>query len=171
MTKAKPKSKTTAKTKAKPKSKRPTRTRLNQTIIPPSNRLVRADITPEMRQKVFELASNDWSLRAMAQELGTNKVSLKDWFGDEIEAGYKEVMAKALSHLWRHIESGNWDSLRFWLCRKGNTISDGEWSEKKDEEFIKEVEQAVKNVLVPTLSLGEWKSEVSKQKSKSQKTG
>lgn len=125
-----------------------------------SNRiaLTSNDVTDKMRKKVVELIAQDWSIRAVASELNTDQDSIKAYFADEIEAGYKELSARAMSKIWYHIEAKeSLDALKFWLGRKGSKINNFDWSEQKAPEFVEELKEVVRNVLTPNLNFEEWK--------------
>lgn len=125
-----------------------------------SNRiaLTSNDVTPRMRKKVKELIAQDWSIRAVASELNTDQDSIKAYFADDIEAGYKELSARAMSKIWYHIETkDSLDALKFWLGRKGSKINNFDWSEQKAPEFVEELKEVVRNVLTPNLNFEEWK--------------
>lgn len=116
------------------------------------------NVTPKMRKKVRELIAQDWSIRAVASELGTDQDSIKAYFADDIEAGYKELSARAMSKIWYHIETkDSLDALKFWLGRKGSKINNFDWSEQKAPEVVEELKEVVRNVLTPNLNFEEWK--------------
>lgn len=127
-------------------------------VISNRQKLEEQDVTPAMRKKVKELFAKDWSIRAVASELNTDQDSIKACFADEMEAGYKELSARAMSKIWYHIEQKeSLDALKFWLGRKGSKINNFDWSEQKAPEFVEELKEVVRNVLTPNLNFEEWK--------------